>query len=147
MQAPASEPQHWYQLPHAPAPGTVLAAFADLVDGQARMVNVPSALANPDPKAVFKLLLLRSGNTVQAFANRCPHFGVPLARQQSQLIHTPYVSVTCNVHYSHFRWADGMCTDGECVGEALLAIPTLVDAQGKVCIAPIDAAGAATANA
>jgi nitrite reductase/ring-hydroxylating ferredoxin subunit len=147
MQAPPSEPQHWYQLPHAPAPGTVLATFADLVDGQARMVNVAATTATSDPKAIFKLLLLRSGETVQAFANRCPHFGVPLAAQQSQLIHTPHVSLTCNVHYSHFRWTDGMCTDGECVGEALLAIPTVVDAHGHVLIAPSSAAGVANADA
>lgn len=62
-------PLHWFDLPHAPAPGT----------------------------------------EVKAFVNRCAHFGVPLTDKQAQLIYTPHTSITCNVHYARYRWADGVC--------------------------------------
>jgi nitrite reductase/ring-hydroxylating ferredoxin subunit len=86
--------------------------------------------------APFKILLLRSGSEIKAFANRCAHFGVPLAAQQEQLKFQPHTSITCNVHYARYRWSDGICDKGECEGEALIAIPVQVDAQGRICIAP-----------
>ena len=89
--------------------------------------------------ASFKLLVLREGNTVRAFANRCAHFGVPLAAQASQLIQVPLRSITCNVHYAKYRWADGSCESGECEGESLVPVPLAVDAAGHVFIAHIPA--------
>ena len=86
--------------------------------------------------ASFKLLVLREGNTVRAFANRCAHFGVPLAAQPSQLIQVPLRSITCNVHYAKYRWEDGGCESGECDGESLVPVPITVNAQGQVFIAP-----------
>ncbi|QDL55713.1 Rieske (2Fe-2S) protein [Rhodoferax aquaticus] len=135
MPSPSAEPLTWSDLPHAPAPGTALVMLNDLVEGQAQMVSVTQAPGAADSATDFKVLVLRNGTQVHAFANRCPHFGVPLAARQSQLIQTPYVSVSCNVHYSRFRWSDGVCETGECVGEALLSVPVVVDAQGQVCIA------------
>ena len=43
----------------------------------------------------FKLLVLRQGDQVHAFANRC----------------------------ARFAWATGACEAGECDGEALIAVP------------------------
>jgi nitrite reductase/ring-hydroxylating ferredoxin subunit len=89
--------------------------------------------------ATFKMLVLREGNTVRAFANRCAHFGVPLAAQPSQLIQVPLRSITCNVHYAKYRWEDGSCESGECDGESLVPVPLAVDTQGQVFIARIPA--------
>lgn len=134
MTVPAQAP-HWTQLPRAPAPGTVICALEALPDLQATMVSVPTATNAPDDTlahddTAFKLLLLRQGNTVHAFANRCAHFGIPLAAQQAQLIQTPLKSLTCNVHYARYRWADGRCEAGECNGESLTVVPVVLDSQG-----------------
>jgi nitrite reductase/ring-hydroxylating ferredoxin subunit len=83
----------------------------------------------------FRLLLLRDGAQVRAFVNRCPHFGVPLAAKQSLLISKPGNSITCNVHYARFRWSDGMCDSGECVGEGLIPVPLDTSADGQLTIA------------
>ena len=85
----------------------------------------------------FHLLLLREGAQVRAFVNRCPHFGVPLAARQTQLISKPGTSITCNVHYARFRWSDGVCESGECVGEGLMPVPLDVSADGQLTIAAI----------
>jgi nitrite reductase/ring-hydroxylating ferredoxin subunit len=131
------QPLLWHQLPHAPAPGTALLHRDAVPDGMVWMHDVPSTAADA-PAAVFRLLLLRSGETVRAFANRCAHFGVPLAKQQSQLIFQPHTSITCNVHYARYRWSDGICDRGDCEGESLLPIPVAVDATGHIHIAPVD---------
>jgi len=125
------EPQFWYQVPAAPAPGTVLGALAELPDGQ---VTMRESLAAESPIPPFRYLLLRSGMQVKAYVNRCAHFGVPMATRQDLLIFTPLASVSCNVHYARYRWSDGVCEAGDCVGESLLTIPVTVDAAGQVCI-------------
>lgn len=123
------QPLLWHQLPHAPAPGTALLHRDAVADGSVLMHEVPSTNADA-PAAAFHMLLLRSGDTVRAFANRCAHFGVPLAKQQSQLIFQPHSSITCNVHYARYRWADGTCDRGDCVGESLVSVPLVQDADG-----------------
>jgi nitrite reductase/ring-hydroxylating ferredoxin subunit len=128
----AHPPLTWQQLPGAPAGGTALVPQDTLPDGQVTMHTLAS---DDDATPPFRLLLLRSGQMVTAFANRCAHFGVPLAAKQSQLIFVPHVSLSCNVHYARYRWADGVCEAGDCAGESLIPIPVQVDAAGMVCLA------------
>lgn len=130
-----AEPHHWYDVPHAPAPGTVLGQFSALADGSATMLEItnPNGAGTPP---VFRYLLLRSGPEVNAYVNRCAHFGVPLAARQDLLLYQPHVRITCNVHYAHYRWSDGLCTAGDCEGESLLVIPLVIDADGTIRIAP-----------
>lgn len=133
----ASTPPHllWRNLPGAPAPGAVVGALASFADCRATMVSLCVATAGaPD----FKLLVLRQGDHAHAFANRCAHFGVPLAAKAEQLISTPLKSLTCNVHYARYAWATGACEAGECDGEALTSVPLVLDAQGVLRIGTVD---------
>jgi nitrite reductase/ring-hydroxylating ferredoxin subunit len=132
--APSPAPAAWHTLAHAPRPGTLLGQVDDVQDGQVLMreIFVSSDSAQQQP---FKILLLRSGTVIKAYANRCAHFGVPLAAKQEQLIFQPHTSITCNVHYARYRWSDGVCDKGECAGETLITIPVQVDAQGHIRIA------------
>lgn len=82
----------------------------------------------------FHLLVLRSGENCFAYENRCPHFGVPLAARDEQLIFTSHESVSCNTHYARFRWQDGFCESGDCAGESLAPIALAVH-DGKISIA------------
>jgi nitrite reductase/ring-hydroxylating ferredoxin subunit len=118
--APKPASLQWPDLPGAPAVGTPVGELLSFVDGQATMVSVPAATPGAPE---FKLLVLRQGDQVHAFANRCAHFGVPLAAKVEQLISTPLKSLTCNVHYARYAWATGACEAGECDGEALIAVP------------------------
>jgi nitrite reductase/ring-hydroxylating ferredoxin subunit len=104
-----AEPRHWHEVPCAPLPGTVLGHIRTVADGSATMAETTDA-ANSDGSGVFRYLLLRSGSEVRAYVNRCAHFGVPLAAQQDLLKFQPHVRITCNVHYAHYRWSDGVCT-------------------------------------
>lgn len=129
----APAPPHWSALPNAPAPGTALLCQRDaLPDGQATLWELDTG---GGPGRAFKLLLLRDGPVVTAFANRCAHFGVPLAAKQSQLIFSPRVSITCNVHYMRYRWSDGVCEAGECAGESLVPVPLHIAEDGALRVA------------
>ena len=132
----ATAPLAWHTLPHAPAPGTLLGQMAEVEDGQVLMREV-FATTDSAQQHPFQLLLLRSGQEVKAFANRCAHFGVPLAAKQEHLKFQPHTSISCNVHYARYRWSDGVCDLGDCEGEALIAIPLHVDAQGAITIATV----------
>lgn len=123
----AAEVTHWQQLPQAPQPGCEMLPLAALPDGAAQLFAFPDT--------GFSLLLLRTGEVVLAYVNRCPHFGIPLAARQEHLLYASKQSLSCNVHYARFRWQDGFCEAGDCRGETLLAVP-LVVRDGLVCIAP-----------
>lgn len=128
-----SIPTFWHELPNAPAPGTLLGRLHDLTDGEARMLVWSHADAADDKP--FRYLLLRSGDAVRAYVNRCAHFGVPLAQKQEQLLFQSHTRITCNVHYARYDWHSGQCLDGDCDGEGLLPIPVVVDALGQITIA------------
>ncbi len=111
-----------------PAAGTPVCAIADLPDGGGRMFVFAAESGE------FRLLVLRSGARCLGYENRCPHFGIPLAARNEHLILKPHESVSCNTHYARFRWEDGYCDSGDCVGESLPAVPLDV-IDGVVCFA------------
>jgi nitrite reductase/ring-hydroxylating ferredoxin subunit len=80
----------------------------------------------------FRLILLRSGDRVIAWHNCCPHFGQPLALKDEWLILKPHTSLSCNVHYARFRWADGVCEFGDCEGERLTTVPVAIHGEQVV---------------
>jgi nitrite reductase/ring-hydroxylating ferredoxin subunit len=127
------EPPLWNTLPNAPALGTFVAALCDLPEGEATLRTLPSCNDAAHAKP-FGVIVLRTGNEVKAFVNRCAHFGVPLAAKQQQLIFKPHISISCNVHYARYRWSDGVCEYGDCEGETLIAVPLQMSDSGGITI-------------
>jgi len=121
---------NWREHPHCPAAGTTLCRIDTIPDGGGRV------LAIGDGDQPFRLVVLRSGERVIAWYNRCPHFGVPLAQKDEWLILKANEHLRCNVHYSRFRWQDGYCDEGECVGDSLQAIPIEIR-DGEVIVGPL----------
>ena len=78
----------------------------------------------------ISLIVVRQHGAVRCFLNRCPHLGSELAREDRHLYLEPGVSIECNVHYAAFRWSDGVCVRGNCLGEALIGVPVTVDKDG-----------------
>ena len=120
----------WKDFSGAPGHGAVLAQLDDIPDAGAHLMSI-GAEAQP-----YRIILLRSGNDVFAYMNRCAHFGVPLASKVEHLHARPNASITCSVHYARYRWQDGICDQGECVGERLIKIPVVV-VSGNVVIAGV----------
>jgi nitrite reductase/ring-hydroxylating ferredoxin subunit len=89
-----------------------------IADGEARLFS------RGDGKERVSLVLVRFGDEFRAYANVCPHFGVSL--DVGQGIKTFRRHVMCVNHYAVFRFEDGACVEGPCLGATLDAIPTVV---------------------
>jgi len=111
----------------APPAGTLVCRLADIADGGGRMFRFGA------PEAEFRLLVLRSGDICYGYVNRCPHFGVPLAARDEQLILDAHRSFRCNTHYARFGWQTGHCDFGDCAGETLPRVALKVE-SGAVMI-------------
>lgn len=128
----AQEPSRWQDLSGAPAPGTALARLTDIPDGGAFLVTLD------ETTPPFKALLLRSGEQVFAYVNRCAHFGVPLAAKVEHLYPNPHLNFQCSVHQARYRWQDGLCEYGDCEGESLLAIPVVIAKEWVLIAAQVE---------
>jgi nitrite reductase/ring-hydroxylating ferredoxin subunit len=118
--------------PESPPVGTALLPREELPDGHARLV-LPDGAVEHVPGRWPGVILLREGDAVRGFLNRCPHFQGPLATRPHQLIVKPGQALVCNVHYARFDWRDGHCLGGDCSPEeSLEPVAVTVDAQGVV---------------
>jgi nitrite reductase/ring-hydroxylating ferredoxin subunit len=116
----AQDPSNWQDIPGAPKPGTCLAQLNEIPDGGAFLLTLDASVPP------FKAILLRSGEQVFAYVNRCAHFGVPLAAKVEHLYPEPHRNFRCSVHQARYRWQDGVCEFGDCEGERLLVIPVVI---------------------
>lgn len=74
----------------------------------------------------FHGFVVRRGDAAHGFVDRCPHMGVPLARELDQYLSPLSDHVACGWHGALFRIEDGRCVAGPCAGSALIAWPVIV---------------------
>lgn len=67
-------------------------------------------------------LLIRRGDAVWAYENRCPHTGAPLDWRPGQVLSPEGTHIQCALHLAQFRMEDGQCVHGPCVGQFLRAV-------------------------
>lgn len=67
-------------------------------------------------------VLVRRGNAVWAYENRCPHTGAPLDWRPGQVLSPEGTHIQCALHLAQFRMEDGLCIHGPCVGQFLRAV-------------------------
>lgn len=78
-------------------------------------------------------LLIRKGDQVFAYLNRCPHRGIALEWQADQFLDYEKQFIQCATHGALFKIDTGECIAGPCAGKALTPIDCNVD-QGEVTI-------------
>jgi nitrite reductase/ring-hydroxylating ferredoxin subunit len=71
------------------------------------------------PDGYAKLFLVRRGDEVFAYLNRCPHRGTPLNWVPDQFLDRERNHILCATHGALFRLEDGHCLAGPCAGDAL----------------------------
>ncbi|MGC4000966.1 MAG: Rieske (2Fe-2S) protein [Anaeromyxobacter sp.] len=96
--------------PNAPAPGTRVCALAEVPDGGGHAVVFGQG------RDAFDLLLLRRGQAVFGYLNRCPHQGLPLDVAADQFLVEEGQRVVCGHHNATFSLDDGRCLGGPCTG-------------------------------
>lgn len=105
---------------HATPAGVKLGPLDIIADGKARNFVLQLRAGR------FHGFVVRRGEEVQGYADRCPHAGLPLARQLDEYLAPGADLIACSWHGALFRIEDGLCVGGPCVGQRLKAWPVTV---------------------
>jgi nitrite reductase/ring-hydroxylating ferredoxin subunit len=117
--------------PLLPEPGSLLCALEDIPDGGAKEMVFGGETEG------FRLLLLRVGNRVFGYENRCPHFSIPMHYETGVFNIYDGEVLMCAHHSAMFQIESGHCFDGPCAGATLTAVPVEME-SGRVRIAHND---------
>lgn len=79
----------------------------------------------------FHGFVVRRGEAVFGYADRCPHAGLPLAQQLDQYLSPDGGLIACSWHGAVFAVETGTCVGGPCVGARLTPWPVEVH-EGRV---------------
>jgi nitrite reductase/ring-hydroxylating ferredoxin subunit len=121
---PQSEAQPRARVWKTP-PGVALCTLASLPDSGARNFVLQIG------EAFFHGFVVRRGEQVFGYVDRCPHAGLPLAQALDQYLTRDGELILCSWHGALFRPEDGRCVGGPCAGQALTPWPVTV-ADGMV---------------
>ena len=100
--------------------GVTLGPLADVPDGGARGYVLQMRAGR------FFGFVVRSGDRVFGYVDRCPHAGVPLARVLDDYLTPGGTLIACSWHGALFDIPSGRCVGGPCVGAALTHWPLAV---------------------
>ena len=67
--------------------------------------------------------VVRKGDRVNAYLNRCPHAGHPLNLRPHGFLTPDRSLIVCSSHGALFDLTSGCCIDGPCAGLSLVPIP------------------------
>jgi nitrite reductase/ring-hydroxylating ferredoxin subunit len=67
--------------------------------------------------------VLRVGDGVRGYVNRCPHAGHPLDLLPQRFLTADGGLIVCSSHGALFEKASGYCVAGPCVGRSLIPVP------------------------
>ena len=81
------------------------------------------------------LIVVRIGDEVRVYENRCPHRGTPLDWAPDRFMDENSEYLICSTHAALFRPEDGECISGPCEGESLKRRPARVE-EGVVILVP-----------
>lgn len=70
--------------------------------------------------------VVRCGNEVRGYLNRCPHAGHPLDLIPDRFLTADRALILCSSHGALFEKDHGLCLAGPCAGEALSPLPLVV---------------------
>jgi nitrite reductase/ring-hydroxylating ferredoxin subunit len=67
--------------------------------------------------------VLRVGESVCGYVNRCPHAGHPLDLLPGRFLSADGLLIVCGSHGALFEKSTGLCVGGPCVGRSLTPVP------------------------
>jgi nitrite reductase/ring-hydroxylating ferredoxin subunit len=98
-------------------PGVRLCSLTDLSDPGARNFVLQRG------ELRFHGFVVRRGDEVFGYLDRCPHMGLPLAQRLDDYLTPRADLIGCSWHGALFRIEDGACVGGPCAGAALTPWP------------------------
>jgi nitrite reductase/ring-hydroxylating ferredoxin subunit len=104
----------------ATPPGIALGELALIADPGARGFVIQLRAGR------FHGFVVRNGDTVNGYVDRCPHAGLPLAKQLDDYLTPDAAMIQCSWHGALFSREDGRCVGGPCPGASLTPWAVLV---------------------
>jgi nitrite reductase/ring-hydroxylating ferredoxin subunit len=101
-------------------PGVTLGPLDLIPDGTARNFVLELRAGR------FHGFVVRRGDAVHGYVDRCPHMGLPLAQKLDAYLTDDRALIACSWHGALFRIDDGACVGGPCAGAALQPWPVVV---------------------
>ncbi|WP_313440096.1 Rieske (2Fe-2S) protein [Novosphingobium sp.] len=74
----------------------------------------------------FHGFVVRDGDDVTGYVDRCPHAGLPLAQKLDDYLTPDARHIVCSWHGAIFDRTDGTCLGGPCAGQRLTPWPVSV---------------------
>lgn len=102
-------------------PGVALGPLDQIADGGARGFVLQMRAGR------FHGFVVRRGERVWGYVDRCPHMGVPLAQTLDDYLAPSGAWIACAWHGALFAVEDGLCVGGPCVGDRLTPWAVTVD--------------------
>lgn len=88
---------------------------------------------DPHREGADTIFVLRRGDGLRAFLNRCPHQGVALEYRKDGFLTHDGEQIMCYAHGALFDPDNGQCLYGACLGQSLTTLPCWID-DGWVCV-------------
>lgn len=101
-------------------PGVTLGPLDTVADGAARNFVLEMKAGR------FHGFIVRTGDTVYGYVDRCAHMALPLAQQLDQYLTPDGTHIQCSWHGALYRIDDGVCVGGPCTGARLQPWPVTV---------------------
>ncbi len=89
-------------------------------------------VAYADEQLPAEVILIRTGQQVNAWLNICPHQGRPLNYAPNKFLQTPDGYLMCAAHGATFDMQSGICVNGPCKGISLKAVPVAINPHGQL---------------
>jgi len=93
-----------------------LCALDDIADGGSNGFFTETS----DGRLLY--MVIRKGDEVFVYENKCPHIGMPLDYRPGQFLNADGSMIQCSTHGAKFRIEDGYCVSGPCEGDRLKSI-------------------------
>lgn len=101
--------------------GVALTPLDGIADGAARNFVLQMKSGR------FHGFVVRRGDGVVGYVDRCPHAGLPLAQILDDYLTPARDLIACSWHGALFDIASGRCVGGPCTGARLVPWPVTVD--------------------
>lgn len=98
----------------------------DIADGGSKGFVISKNESGSEGGANRPFMVLRRGQKVYVYVNRCPHNRAPLDFTPGKFLNHDGAYILCSNHGALFRIQDGFCVAGPCAGDRLKAVETIV---------------------
>ncbi len=110
---------------HATPAGVPLGPLDLIADGTARAFVLQMKAGR------FHGFVVRRGDGVHGYVDRCPHAGLPLAQTLDDYLTLDGGLIACSWHSALFAIDTGACVGGPCMGQSLTSWPVAVE-DGRI---------------